>query len=135
MSINKDTIKKISKLARISVTKEETDRLEKDLNSILKFVEQFKELNTDKIAPIASVSDQPLTMNKDEIKKINEKEEILKKGNDYDSIGDLLKKFSKENSNPDFDEITLVKSFLNHSDYYLRESSAYALFFIWNLTH
>ena len=29
-------------------------------------------------APIASVSDQPLTMNKDEIKKINEKEEILK---------------------------------------------------------
>ncbi|NCU53958.1 MAG: aspartyl/glutamyl-tRNA amidotransferase subunit C [Candidatus Fonsibacter ubiquis] len=46
MSINKDTIKKISKLARISVTNEETDRLEKDLNSILKFVEQLKELNT-----------------------------------------------------------------------------------------
>ena len=78
MSINKDTIKKISKLARISVTNEETDRLEKDLNSILKFVEQLKELNTDKIAPIASVSDQSLTMNKDEIIKINEKEEILK---------------------------------------------------------
>ena len=78
MSINKDTIKKISKLARISVTNEETDRLEKDLNSILKFVEQLKELNTDKIAPTVSVSDQPLTMNKDEIKKINEKEEILK---------------------------------------------------------
>ena len=78
MSINKDTIKKISKLARISVTNEETDRLEKDLNSIIKFVEQLKELNTDKIAPIASVSDQTLTMNKDEIKKINEKEEILK---------------------------------------------------------
>lgn len=78
MSINKDTIKKISKLARISVTNEETDRLEKDLNSILKFVEQLKELNTDKIDPIASVSDQRLTMNKDEIIKINEKEEILK---------------------------------------------------------
>ena len=78
MSINKDTIKKISKLARISVTNEETDRLVKDLNSILKFVEQLKELNTDKITPIASVSDQVLTMNKDEIKKFNEKEEILK---------------------------------------------------------
>jgi aspartyl-tRNA(Asn)/glutamyl-tRNA(Gln) amidotransferase subunit C len=77
MSINKDTIKKISKLARISVTKEETDRLEKDLNSILKFIEQLKELYTDKILPIASVSDQPLTMSKDEIKKINEKDEIL----------------------------------------------------------
>jgi aspartyl/glutamyl-tRNA(Asn/Gln) amidotransferase C subunit len=59
------------------VTKGETDRLEKDLNSILKFVEQLKELNTDKILPIASVSDQSLTMSKDEIKKINEKDEIL----------------------------------------------------------
>ena len=78
MSINKDTIKKISKLARISVTNDETDRLEKDLNSILKFVEQLKELNTDKVEPISSVSDQDLTMNKDEVKKINEKNDILK---------------------------------------------------------
>jgi aspartyl-tRNA(Asn)/glutamyl-tRNA(Gln) amidotransferase subunit C len=78
MSINKDTIKKISKLARISVTNDETDRLEKDLNSILKFVEQLKELNTDKVEPISSVSDQDLTMNKDEAKKINEKDDILK---------------------------------------------------------
>ena len=78
MSINKDTIKKISKLARISVTNYETDRLEKDLNSILKFVEQLKELNTDKVEPISSVSDQDLTMNKDEVKKINEKDDILK---------------------------------------------------------
>jgi aspartyl-tRNA(Asn)/glutamyl-tRNA(Gln) amidotransferase subunit C len=78
MSINKDTIKKISKLARISVTNDETDRLEKDLNSILKFVEQLKELNTDKVEPISSVSDQNLTMNKDVVKKINEKKDILK---------------------------------------------------------
>jgi len=78
MSINKDTIKKISKLARISVTNDETDRLEKDLNSILKFVEQLKELNTDKVEPISSVSNQDLTMNKDEAKKINEKDDILK---------------------------------------------------------
>ncbi len=82
MSINKDTIKKISKLARISVTNEETDRLEKDLNSILKFVEQLKKLNTDKITPIASVSDQTLTMSEDEVKKINEKKEILQNAPD-----------------------------------------------------
>jgi aspartyl-tRNA(Asn)/glutamyl-tRNA(Gln) amidotransferase subunit C len=82
MSINKDTIKKISKLARISVTNEETDRLQRDLNSILKFVEQLKELNTDKIIPIASVSDQLLTMSEDEVKKINEKKEILQNAPD-----------------------------------------------------
>ncbi len=60
------------------MTNDETDRLEKDLNSILKFVEQLKELNTDKVEPISSVSDQDLTMNKDEVKKINEKDDILK---------------------------------------------------------
>ena len=60
------------------MTNDETDRLEKDLNSILKFVEQLKELNTDKVEPISSVSDQDLTMNKDEAKKINEKDDILK---------------------------------------------------------
>jgi aspartyl-tRNA(Asn)/glutamyl-tRNA(Gln) amidotransferase subunit C len=87
MSINKETIKKISKLARISVSNQETNRLEKDLNSILKFVEQLNHLNTDKITPISSVSNEVLTMNKDEIKIINEKEDILKnspeKNEDY----------------------------------------------------
>ena len=45
MSIDKDKIKHVSKLARISVDEKKIDGLTKDLNSIFKFIEQLNELN------------------------------------------------------------------------------------------
>ena len=48
MSIDKDKIKHISKLARISLNSKKSDSLAKDLTSIFKFIEQLNELNTDK---------------------------------------------------------------------------------------
>ncbi len=44
MSINKETVKKISKLARISVSDQQASMLEKNLNSILSFVNQLKRI-------------------------------------------------------------------------------------------
>ena len=49
MSIDKDKIKHVSKLARISVDEKKIDALTKDLSSIFKFIEQLNELNTDKV--------------------------------------------------------------------------------------
>ena len=45
MSIDKDKIKHISKLARISIDSNKSDSLAKDLTSIFKFIEQLNELN------------------------------------------------------------------------------------------
>ena len=45
MSIDKDKIKHVSKLARISVDEEKIDDLTKDLSSIFKFIEQLNKLN------------------------------------------------------------------------------------------
>jgi len=78
MSINKETVKKISKLARISVSDLQASMLEKNLNSILSFVNQLNELNTEKIQPISSVSSQKLIMRDDVVKVSNQKEDILK---------------------------------------------------------
>lgn len=64
---------------------------------------------------------------------MNLKEEILNAKNDFDKIGDIIKNFSKENLFPNNEDLILVKEFLTHNDYYLRESSAYALFFMWQL--
>ena len=47
MSIDKDTVKHISKLARISVNEKKISSLSKDLSSIMKFIEKLNELNTD----------------------------------------------------------------------------------------
>ena len=42
MSIDKDTVKHISKLARISLDEKKINNLSKDLSSIMKFIEKLK---------------------------------------------------------------------------------------------
>ena len=78
MTINKDTVKKISKLSRIASNDEFEVSMIKDLNSILKFVEQLNELNIKDIEPLSSVVEQKLFQREDVVNKINEKKDILK---------------------------------------------------------
>ena len=77
MSIDKDKIKKISKLARISVDDKKIDDLTKDLSSIFKFIEQLNELNTEQEKPLSSILNEPLRVRKDEIKDGKIREKIL----------------------------------------------------------
>tara|TARA_B100001559_G_scaffold308641_1_gene302022 strand:- start:71 stop:358 length:288 start_codon:yes stop_codon:yes gene_type:complete len=77
MSIDKDKIKKVSKLARISVDDKQIDNLSKDLNSIFKFIEKLNELNTDKTEPLSSILNEPLRSRKDEINDGKIREKIL----------------------------------------------------------
>ena len=46
MSIDLKTVKHISKLSRISLDEEKAKKLETDLNSIFKWIEQLNELKT-----------------------------------------------------------------------------------------
>ena len=78
MSIDKDKIKNVSKLARISVDEKKIDNLSKDLNSIFKFIEKLNELNTDKVEPLSSILNEPLRTRKDEINDGKIREKILK---------------------------------------------------------
>ena len=77
MSIDKDKIKNVSKLARISVDEKKIDSLSKDLNSIFKFIEKLNELNTDKTKPLSSILNEPLRARKDEINDGKIREKIL----------------------------------------------------------
>ena len=78
MSIDKDKIKHVSKLARISVDEKNIDSLAKDLTSIFKFIEQLNELNTDKVEPLSSILNEPLRSRKDEINDGKIRDKILK---------------------------------------------------------
>ena len=78
MSIDKDTVKHISKLARISLNEEKINSLSKDLSSIMKFIEKLNELNTDKINPLTSIINASLRTRKDEIKDGKIRDQILK---------------------------------------------------------
>ena len=78
MTIDLKTVKKISKLARISVDIEKAKKLENDLNSIFEFIEKLNQLDTSKSEPLTSVVDAKLQLRKDEIKSKNIREQILK---------------------------------------------------------
>jgi len=78
MSIDKDTVKHISKLARISVDKKKISSLSKDLSSIMKFIEKLNELNTDKVTPLTSIISASLKSRKDEVKDEKIRDQILK---------------------------------------------------------
>jgi aspartyl-tRNA(Asn)/glutamyl-tRNA(Gln) amidotransferase subunit C len=77
MSIDKDKIKHVSKLARISVNDTKIDDLSKDLSSIFKFIEQLNELNTDNVEPLSSILNNPLRSRIDEVNDGKIREKIL----------------------------------------------------------
>ena len=78
MSIDKDTVKHISKLARISLDKEKVDGLSKDLSSIMKFIGNLNKLRTDKTKPLTSIINASLKSRKDEVKDGKIRDQILK---------------------------------------------------------
>ena len=78
MSIDKDTVKHISKLARISLNDKKIDSLSKDLSSIIKFIERLNKLNTDNVKPLTSIIDASLKSRKDEILDGKIRDQILK---------------------------------------------------------
>ena len=78
MSIDKDTVKHISKLARISLDEKKVDNLSKDLTSIMRFIENLNKLNTDKIEPLTSIINASLNSRKDDVKDGKIRDQILK---------------------------------------------------------
>ena len=78
MSIDKDTVKHISKLARISLDDNKVESLSKDLTSIMKFIENLNKLNTDKTTPLTSIINASLKSRKDEVKDGKIRDQILK---------------------------------------------------------
>ena len=78
MTIDLKTVKHISKLSRISIEDEKAKKLEKDLNSIFKWIEQLNQLNTDKVKPLTSIAETTFRLRKDQIISKNIREDILK---------------------------------------------------------
>ena len=75
MKINKNTTLKIAKLSRIKIDDSEVEELSLQLSSIVDWVEQLNEVNTDNIEPLCNVSMAELPLRKDvEINQNNPKE-------------------------------------------------------------
>ena len=82
MSIDKNQVKKVAKLSRISLDESKLESLSKDLVSILNFVDQLNKLDTKKTEPLTSILDKSLEPRNDKITDGKIKNEILKNSPD-----------------------------------------------------
>ena len=82
MSIDKNQVKKVAKLSRISLDGKKLESLSKDLDSILSFVEELNKLDTNKTQPLTSIVDKTLEPRKDKIDDGKIKDQILKNSPD-----------------------------------------------------
>lgn len=64
MSVDRATVRRIARLARIAITDEEAERLETELSGILDWVAQLDELDTSDVEPMTRVA--AMTMKKRE---------------------------------------------------------------------
>jgi aspartyl-tRNA(Asn)/glutamyl-tRNA(Gln) amidotransferase subunit C len=67
MSLDKDTVARIARLARLKVPEEELEPLAGELSGILAWIEQLNEVDTANVEPLASVSDVTLPMRADKV--------------------------------------------------------------------
>ncbi len=67
MSVDKDTVKRIARLARIRVAEEQLESYQGELNAILGFVEQLNEVDVSGVEPMTSVTPMALRMRKDNV--------------------------------------------------------------------
>jgi aspartyl-tRNA(Asn)/glutamyl-tRNA(Gln) amidotransferase subunit C len=65
MSVDQATVKKIARLARISVQESAIPELQTELNAILGFIEQLKEVDVSGIEPMTSVVDMQMKQRQD----------------------------------------------------------------------
>ena len=82
MEFDKKSLLKLGKLARISISDDKLNNLSKDLNSILEFVDQLKEIKTDQVDPTSNSLNQKLEVRDDKVDNKNSTQDILENAPD-----------------------------------------------------
>jgi len=67
MSVDRATVRRIARLARIAITDDEAKRLEQELSGILNWVAQLDEIDTSAVEPMTRVAAMKMKMRKDEV--------------------------------------------------------------------
>lgn len=77
MAVDRETVKRVARLARIKVTEEEAAALEGELNGILGWVEQLGEVDVTGVEPMTSVTPMAMKKRGDEVTEGGRAADIL----------------------------------------------------------
>lgn len=67
MAVEKETVRRIARLARIGISEAELGPMAKELNAILAFVEALGQIDTTDVAPLTSVVEATLKKRSDTV--------------------------------------------------------------------
>ena len=77
MSVDKATVARIARLARINVPEDRQEQLVGELNGILDWIAELDEVDTGAVEPLASVTGHGLPRRSDEVTDGNTVDEVL----------------------------------------------------------
>ena len=78
MSVDKDTVRRIAKLARIAMDDQQAAEMEAELNALLAWVEQLSEVDCENVPPMTSVVEQRLRMREDVVTDGGHADDLMK---------------------------------------------------------
>jgi len=67
MAVDRETVVRVARLARLKVPEDEAETLAGELSNIIGWIEQLDEVDTDGVEPMASVVDMKLRWRADEV--------------------------------------------------------------------
>jgi len=65
MSVDKPTVSRVARLARINIDDDRLEPMAQELSGIMSWIEQLNEVNTENVEPLASVTGHALPMRQD----------------------------------------------------------------------
>ena len=77
MAIDAATVRRVAKLARIAVPEERLQPLAGELNSIMAWIEQLNEVDTDGVEPMTTAVHMPLPMRDDVVTEGGDPQRVL----------------------------------------------------------
>lgn len=94
MKINRELLDKIAHLARLEFDEKDADKMMKDMTDIVNWVEKLKEVNTDGVEPLTTMSHEINALREDEVTEHLSHERALrhapKKDADYFRVPKVL---------------------------------------------
>ena len=77
MAIDAATVRKVAKLARLSMAEERLEPLAAELNGIMAWIEQLAEVDVEGVEPMASAVDHKLPMREDVVTEGGDPQRVL----------------------------------------------------------
>lgn len=85
MKLDKNTVKRIADLSKLEFTSDETTAILKDMNQMLEFIDQLKELDTSNIDPLIHMTEDENILREDDAITGASQQEALKNAPSKDS--------------------------------------------------